>query len=96
MRRCLAQTYVTGNDRIEDQIAEMAFYLFIYLIAQAETVIVHGQEKSFYLESRVQLGLDNLDRVEQLGDALQGEELALNGYDDTVAGRQGVDRDQTQ
>ena len=74
----------------------MAFYLFIHLIAQAQTVVEHRQEEAFYLQCRIQFRFDNLDRVEQLGNPFQCEELALYRNDDAVACCQRVHRNQTQ
>ena len=95
MRRSLAQTHVTRNHRIEDQIPEVAFHLFIDLVAESQTVVEHRQQETLDLQIGVQFGLDDLDCIEQFGDTLQRKELALHRNDHTVAGGQGIDGDQT-
>ena len=74
----------------------MALHLFVHLIAQTQTVVVHREQEAFDLQGRIQLRLDDLDRIQQFSDALQRKELALYRDDDAVAGRQGIDRDQAQ
>ena len=47
--------------------------------------VEHGQQHGAQLEVVVQLPLDQIDGPHQLGDALQGVVLALDGNQDLVA-----------
>ena len=96
MRRSLAQTHIARNDGIEHQVPEMAFHLFIHLVAQSQTVVKHRQQEAFDLQLRIQFRFDDLDRIQQLGDTFQRKELALHRNDHAVACGQRIDGDQTQ
>ena len=76
VRGSFAQTHIAGDDGIEHQVSEMTFHFLINLIAEAQTIIVHGQQETFDLQVGGQFRLDALDGVEQFGDALEGKELA--------------------
>ena len=80
----LAELHVALYDGLENEFLEVSFHFVVYLIGQSETTVVHSQQKSFNLERWVQLALDYLDGVEQLGDTLKCEVFALHGYDDRV------------
>lgn len=71
MARCLREFYVSLYDRLEDEFLEMALHLVVYLPCEAETLVIHRQQEAFYLQLRVEFGLDNLDGVEQLALFLQ-------------------------
>ena len=96
MRRRFAEADVTGDDGIEDQVTEVAFYLFVHLVAQTQTVVEHRQEEALNAQLRVEFGLDDLDGVEQFSDTLQREELTLYGDDDAVACCERIDGDESQ
>ena len=93
---CLAELDVALDDGLEDELAEVAAHLFVDLVGEAQAAVVHGEQESLYLELRVHARLHDLDCVEQLADALEGEVLALHGDDDAVGCGQGVDRDEAE
>ena len=80
----LAELHVALNDGLEHKLLEVSFHLVVYLIGQSESAVVHCQQEALNLERRVELALDNLDGIEQLGDAFECKVLALHGYDDRV------------
>ena len=77
-----AQLHITLNNGCKNEIAERTFHLFIYLVSQAKTRIVHRQQESLNFQSRIQLRLNNLYRIQQFTDTFQRKILALNGDDD--------------
>lgn len=74
----------------------MLFQFFINLVAQSQTGVVHGEQETFDFEVGVEPRLDELDGVEQLADAFEGEIFGLYGYDDRVGCRERVDCDEAQ
>ena len=92
MARCLAQTDVAGNHRVKDHWTEVAFQFFVDLIGQAQTRVIHGQQKAFDLDLRIEFRFDDTDGVEKLGDSLQCEIFSLHGNDHGVCRGQCVDR----
>ena len=74
----------------------MATHLVLDLVRQTQARVVHRQQEALDGQLRVQLRLDNLDGIQQLGDTLQREVLTLHGDDDRVRRRQRIHRDETQ
>ena len=48
----------------------MALHFLIHLIAQAQTAVVHREQKALNLQGGIELTLDDLHRIEQFGYAL--------------------------
>ena len=69
---------------------EVALNLFIYLIGKTESRVVHCQQESLNLKTRIEFGLDNLDGIEQLAYSFEGKILTLYGNDDRICGRQSM------
>ena len=92
----LRQFHVTLDDGLEHQFLEVALHLVVDLVGQSEATVVHRQQESLDLQLRIQLVLDDLDRVEQFADAFEGEVLTLHGDDHRVGGCQCVDGDEAQ
>ena len=74
----------------------MTAHLFVDLISETESAVIHSEEETLNFETRIHAGLDNLYRVEQLADAFQGEVFALYGDDDRVGGGERVHCDEAQ
>lgn len=96
MAGTLREFDVALYDGAEDQFLEVALHLVVDLAGQAQAAVIHREQETLDLELRVEFALDDLDGVEQLADALQGEILTLHGDDDAVGCRQRIDRDQTE
>ena len=88
--RSLAQTDIARNDRVEHHFGKMPLQLFIYLICETQTGIVHRKQESFDFERRVETAFDDSDGVEELADTLESKILGLDGYDDRIGGSEGV------
>ncbi len=91
--RRLGELDISRDDGAEHHISEMSFQLLKYLIGEAEPGIIHGQQESFDLESRLQSALDDSDGVEELGNAFEGEIFRLHWNDHGVSGSECVDGD---
>ena len=74
----------------------MAFHFVIDKVGQAQAAVIHGEQEAFYLEGGIELGLHNLDGVEQFADTFKCKVLALHGDNHAVGGREGVHRDEAQ
>ena len=57
---------------------------------------MHAQHHARDGEAGVDTLADHADGLEQLGHALQGQEVRLHGHDDLVGHGQGVDREQAE
>jgi hypothetical protein len=66
-------------------------HLALDVAAQARARVVHRQEHPRDRQPRVELALDELERVEQAGEALEREVLGLHRDDHAVGGDQRVD-----
>ena len=80
----LAKLDVALDDGLENEFLEVTFHLVVDLVGQSEAAVIHGQEEPFYLESWVELALNDLDGVEQLANSLECEVLTLHGNDDRI------------
>ena len=92
----LAELHVALDDGIEHEFLEVALHLVVDLVGQAQTTVVHRQQEALDLEFGIELSLDDTYGVEQLGDTLQGEVLALHRDDDALRCRKGIDGDESQ
>ena len=90
VRGGLAETYVSLDDGVEGQRAEVFAHLGGDLVVQA-VAHVHRQHETLDLEVGVEAALDDLDGVEQLAQTLEGQILALYGYEDRICGGEDVD-----
>ena len=82
--------------RVEDQILEVGADILDHLAGQAQTGVVHRDEQTFDIELRIEAGLHDADGVQEFAEALEGEILALDGDNDRVGSREGIDGDETQ
>ncbi len=94
--RRLGEAHIPGDGGLVDLIAEVGPYLVGDLARQIQAAVVHGQQYTGDLQLFVQMPLDEPDRVEQLAQTLQGVVFALNGDEDGVGRRQGIECQQAQ
>ena len=92
----LAEANIARNDSVEHHIGKMAFQLFVNLVGKPEAGIVHGEQKSFDFERRVQTALDYADSVEQFADAFEREIFRLDRNQHRVGGGKGIHRNQPE
>lgn len=59
----------------------MSLQLFINLIGESQTRIIHCQQETFDFKMRVELRLYDADGVEQFADAFKGKILSLDRDD---------------
>jgi hypothetical protein len=87
----LCQTDIARDHCFKDLCAEEAAQIGGNLLGKRGAVVVHRQQDAFDREGRINRSAKAHQSVEELGDAFQRQELALNGYEDGVGGGQGVD-----
>ncbi len=93
---CFAELDIALDDCLEYEFAEVALHLFVDLVCQSQTTIIHSQEEALNLEAGIHACLDYLYGVEQLADAFQSEVLSFDCDDDTVSFGQGVHCDEAK
>ncbi len=74
-----AQTYVAGNNSIENHITEMRFQFFIYLIGQTQARIVHREQETFDFKRCVQPAFYDTYSIQKLADAFKSKIFCLDG-----------------
>ena len=72
------------------------FQLIRYLLLQRDARIEHDAQQSDHLQVAVEIRVNLLDRVDQIGQAFEREILALHRDDHAVGGAQTVQREQRQ
>ena len=92
----LGQTDVARDDGVEDLVAEVSLELLADLCLQGDAGIEHHAQDADHLERRVDVGVDLLDGVDQVGQAFEGEILALHRHDHAMRARQAIQRKQAQ
>jgi hypothetical protein len=75
----------------KDLIAEEVLQIVADLVGEVRPVIVHGQENSLNRQAGI-VGTSNANQgIEEFGDALKREVLALHGDDDGISGHKRVE-----
>lgn len=92
----LAQADVPGNDGLEDLIPEHPSNLVHDLPRQVGALVEHGHDDTRDHEPWVEGLPDALDRLGHLGDALEGQVLALDRDHHPVGRRERIERQKTQ
>ena len=87
------QTDIAGNDDVEELVTKMLFQLIRYLLLQRNARIEHDAQQSDYLQVTLEIRVDLLDRVDEVGQAFQREILALHRDNHAVGGAQTVQRE---
>src|SRR5262245_44579462 len=96
MAGCLGEPHAARNDGLEYLIGEELLEIVGDLARQIGPVIIHSEQNAFDSQVVLKRISDSIDSVEQLRDALQGEEFALNGNKDGIGGDQGVQREKIE
>src|SRR3990172_8675664 len=91
MTGCLAQTDVSGNDRLKDLILKVGSHLLSDLMGEIVPAIEHGEENTLDLQLRIEGLLDEPDRFEKLAQTFHRIILTLKRDDDRMRCREGVD-----
>jgi hypothetical protein len=67
-----------------------------HLFRQTVPAVVHRQHHALYLQAGIEAAAHQVDGPHQLGQSLQGEELALQRHQNRVRCGHGIDRQQVQ
>mmetsp|Transcript_647 Transcript_647/g.1346 ORF Transcript_647/g.1346 Transcript_647/m.1346 type:complete len:319 (-) Transcript_647:392-1348(-) len=92
----LGQAHIAGDDGVEHLVAEVGLELVADLLLQRDARVEHHAQQADDLQVRVQVGVDLLDGVDQVGQAFEGEVLALHRHDHAVGAAQAVEREHRQ
>src|SRR5678816_1812213 len=82
--RCFGEPDVTWNDRLEDLARKEPVHLVLDLQSQARPPIEHRQHDPEHVEAGIEAFTNELDRLREMSQPLQGEELTLQRYEDPV------------
>lgn len=91
----LSQLDAPGYYGLEDLVLEEAPHLFLHLLAEVGSGVVHGEHHPAG-GLAAQSSLHHLYDLYELAHALQGVELGLKWYQEQVAGGEAVDGEQAQ
>ena len=90
------QADAARDDGPEDLVAEELAEVGGHLAGEVGAVVVHGEEDAFDRAGDVEGVADPVDGIHEFGDALEGEELALDGNEDGIGGDQGVEGEEVE
>ena len=76
----LRQPHAAGNHRVEHEASEVAPDFFGNLLRQPRASVVHGQQETGDSKLRLQRAPDELRRLQELPEPLQGVVLALHRH----------------
>jgi hypothetical protein len=93
---CLGQTDIPRDDGLEYLRPEKAPKIGGHLFRKSRAVVVHREENTLDCERWIDRSADAHERVEQLGDALDGKEFALNRHEHGIAGGKCVESQEIQ
>ena len=91
-----AELDVALDDGLEDQSFEVGLDLFVDLIIEACTAIVHRHQEALYIELGIESLAHDTDGIEELRDPFEGKVFALHGDEYGVGSHQGVDGNQPE
>ena len=77
---------------LKDPVGEMSADLLAHLVGEIVAPVEHGQDNAPDQEMWVEVLLDQADGLHQLAEPLHGVKLALEGDQNRIGGREGVDR----
>src|SRR6185437_12579222 len=92
----LGQADAARNDSLEDLVAKKLAQIGGHLPGEVHPFVEHGEQDAFDSQGGVKGFSNTLHRIEELGDAFEGEELALNRDEDAVGRNQGVEGEEIQ
>ena len=90
--RCFGQTDIPRNYALEHLRTEETSEIGRDLFRERGAVVIHRQQNSFDCERRVDCAAQSRQRIEQLGNTLEGQEFALNWDEHRIAGCQSIHR----
>ena len=90
--RRLAEPDVARDHRVEDERGEVLADLALDVLGELRARVVHRQQHPGDGQPRVELALDQRERVQQPGETLEREVLGLDRHDHPLRGDQRVDR----
>src|SRR5438132_5318283 len=94
--RRLREPHVARNHRVEDLAREIAVHLVADLERQAGPAMEHREHDALDREALIQALADELDGLEEMGKPFERVELALQRHEDTIGGRERVDRQEPE
>src|SRR5574340_475 len=94
--RRFGQSHAAGNDGSEYLVTEKFLEVRRHLPGEIRAVVEHGEQDAGDLQRVVERGANAVHGVHQFGNALEREELALDGHEHGIGGEQGVEREQIQ
>ena len=74
----------------------MATHIQRHLFGQAIAFVIHGQDDALNFEGRIETATHQIDRAHQLAKAFQRKELTLQGHQNRIGRRHGVDGQEIQ
>jgi hypothetical protein len=77
MARCLPETDVTGDDRVEDFFLEELAHVSCDELTQVRAVVVHRQQHAFDVECRIERAANSSHGANEVGQAFESEVLAV-------------------
>src|SRR5947207_13637711 len=93
---CFCQAYIPRNHALKDLCSKKAAQISGYLSRKRSSFVIHCKQDPFDFEARVQRAPDTHERVEQLGNALEGQVLALNRNEHSSSGYQRIQGEKIQ
>ena len=96
MAGCLSQPDAARNNRAKDFILEELLQIGGHLPRQVGAVVEHREQDALDAEIVTEGLPDTVHRIEELGDALEREKLALNRDQHRIGGHQRVQRQQIE
>jgi len=92
----LGKPDAAGDYRVKNVATKKFLEVVCNLAGEVGPVIEHCEQNSFQSQAVLERVADSINRVHELGDSLEGEELALDGHENGVGGDQRVEREQVQ
>ena len=94
--RRLGQSHIARYDGIENLIAKMRFELLAHLLLQGNAGIKHNAKQTNDFQIGVQIGMNLLDGVNQIGQTLQRKILTLHGNNHAMCCAQTIEGEHGQ
>jgi hypothetical protein len=90
------QSDAAGNGGAEYLLSEELPEVRGHLAGQVGPVVIHGEENAGDFQGVIKGFADSVDSIHELGNSLEGKELALNGDEHRVGGYEGVERKEVE
>jgi hypothetical protein len=92
----LGQADAAWNHRSKNLVPEELLKVGFHLAGQVGAVVEHGQQNALDAQGVLKGVADPVYGVHEFGNALKGEELALDGDDHGIGGDQGIQREEVE